>query len=85
MAPAAPCIELADHHQQVVGRRLNTRRQLGDGIAKDGGLGLTLQACRLVGEVRLRLQPFVIIMTITMIAMFTVSHTPMITPGFSAS
>ena len=82
LAPASPLIELVDHHQQFVRRRLNARRQLGDGIAKDGGLGLTLQACSLVGEVRRGLKPFVIV---TMIAMFTVSHTLMISPVFSAS
>ena len=58
LAPAAPCIELVEHHQQFIGRGLDARRQLGDGIAKDGRLGLTLQACSLIGEVRRGLEPF---------------------------
>ena len=85
MAPSSAFIELVNHHQQFVGRRLNARCQLGDGIAKDGGLSLALQACRLVREVRHGPKPFVIIRTITTIVMFALSHTPMITPVFSAS
>ena len=51
-APPSTFIELADHDQQLVGRRLDARCQLGDGIAKDCGLGLASQAGSLVGQVR---------------------------------
>ena len=65
-------LETAGH----LGGRLDSRCQLGDGIAKDCGLGLASQAGSLVGEVRLGLKPFIMII---------MSHEPMITPCFSAS
>ena len=76
LAPAATFIELVDHHQQFVRRRLDARRQFGDSIAKDCGFGMASQAGRLVGEVHRVVKEF---------RMIFIGHIPMITPGIWTS